>query len=80
MVLFFSFRWTQGRGHPVNQYYNNWDSCDENEPDLLEFDYEGRKYSPLKKSIVTKCTPDPAFDCFVGGFDCKRQYVQWYYA
>ena len=61
LLPYFPWRWNHGRGNPVNGYYTNWYN---GEPDLRGFDYEKRKYTPLKSSLVSSCTSNPAFDCY----------------
>ena len=61
MLQYLFCRWTRGSGNPVMESYNNWYS---GEPDLKEFDYEKRKFTPLKNSLVSACTSTPAYDCY----------------
>ena len=46
----------------------------EDEPNVNEFDYNIREFTPLTKEGVDECSSNPAFDCYIGGtqgFKCQ---------
>lgn len=71
-ILYFPFRWNNGRGDTIN-HYNEWfRGGDLPEPDLLEFDYNLRKYSPMTETAFKSCSSSPAYQCYSGGAPCRK--------
>ena len=50
----------------------NWK---DDEPDVIEFDYNTRLYSPITEEGVKACSSDPSFTCSTGGdsFKCNQK-------
>ena len=57
-------RWDRNQGSEVDKQSSFWL---EDEPNVNEFDYNIREFSPLTKEGIEECTSNPAFDCFVKG-------------
>ena len=63
-------RWNRQLGEEVNKQSQFWQN---DEPDVVEFDYDTRLYSPITEEGVDKCTSNPAFTCSTGdSFKCNQ--------
>ena len=63
------FRWNFLKGSTVDPSSSFWQP---NEPDIKEFDYTTRPYSPLTKEGFDKCSSNPLFTCSVRDeFSCN---------
>ena len=65
------FRWNFLKGSTVDPSSSFWQP---NEPDIKEFDYTTRQYSPLTKEGFDKCSSNPLFSCSVREeFSCNSE-------
>ena len=66
------YRWDQNKGNEVNKQSTYWQ---DDEPNVEEFDYDTRLYSPITKEGIEKCSSNPAFTCTIpsdDGIECDQ--------
>ena len=69
-VGIYCFRWKSGQGGSISSSFQYWD---EGQPNVQEFDYEKRRYSPISDKAYQECGENPDFDCFTVAADAAKQ-------
>lgn len=70
--MYFSSRWDKGSGNTIDRYHEWYRGKDVSEPDLVEFDYSTRKFSPVTEEAFSKCSSNPFYDCYFEDTQCIK--------
>ena len=66
------YRWKEQAGFVVGKGYQFWDT---GEPDVVDFDYNKRKITPLNTGPFRKCGTQPSFTCSLDdSFHCNNNH------